>query len=74
MADTAFDADHCSQAIAAEGALPVIPSNPSRAFEYRLDKRLYAQRRLVECCFSKLERFRRVATHFESPLEIPLPS
>jgi transposase len=25
----------------------------------------YAQRHLVECCFSKLKQFRRVATRFE---------
>src|SRR3984893_18430262 len=29
------------------------------------DKHLYAQRHLVECCFSKLKQFRRVATRFE---------
>jgi transposase len=29
------------------------------------DKDLYAQRHLVECCFSKLKQFRRVATRFE---------
>jgi transposase len=30
MADTAYDADHLRQAIAAKGALAVIPNNPSR--------------------------------------------
>ena len=62
MADTAYDADHLRQAIAAKGALAVIPNNPSRALKYPLDKHLYAQRHLVECCFSKLKQFRRVAT------------
>lgn len=65
MADTAYDADHLRQAIAAKGALAVIPNNPSRALKYLLDKHLYAQRYLVECCFSKLKQFRRVATRFE---------
>jgi transposase len=65
MADTAYDADHFRQAIAKIGALAVIPNNPSRAQKYRLDKHLYAQRHLVECCFSKLKQFRRVATRFE---------
>ena len=45
--------------------LAVIPNNPSRALKYPLDKHLYAQRHLVECCFSKLKQFRRVATRFE---------
>ena len=65
MADTAYDADHFRQAIAAKGALAVIPNNPSRTRKHPLDKHLYAQRHLVECCFSKLKQFRRVATRFE---------
>jgi len=65
MADTAYDADRLRKAIAAKGALAVIPNNPSRALKYPLDKHLYAQRHLVECCFSKLKQFRRVATRFE---------
>ena len=44
MADTAYDADHLRKAIAAKGALAVIPNNPSRALKYPLDKHLYAQR------------------------------
>jgi transposase len=46
MADTADDADHLRQVIAAKGALAVIPNNPSRALKYPLDKHLYAQRHL----------------------------
>jgi transposase len=65
MADAAYDADHLRQAIADKGALAVIPNNPSRAKKHPLDKHLYAQRHLIECCFSKLKQFRRVATRFE---------
>jgi len=65
MADTAYDADHFRTAIAAKKAVAVIPNNPSRTFKYPLDKHLYAQRHLVECCFSRLKQFRRVATRFE---------
>jgi transposase len=43
----------------------VIPNNPSRAHKHPLDPHLYAQRHLIECCFSKLKHFRRVATRFE---------
>jgi transposase len=39
-ADTAYDADHLRKAIAAKGALAVIPNNPSRALKYPLDKHL----------------------------------
>ena len=62
MADTAYDADPLRQAIADKGAVAVIPNNPSRAKKYPVDMHLYAQRYLIECCFSKLKQFRRVAT------------
>ncbi len=65
MADTAYDADHLRQEIADKDALAVIPNNPSRTKKHPLDKHLYAQRHLVECCFSRLKQFRRVATRFE---------
>ena len=38
---------------------------PSIVYVSSLDKHLYAQRHLIECCFSKLKQFRRVATRFE---------
>jgi transposase len=65
MADAAYDADPLRQRIAAKGAIAVIPNTPSRARKYPLDKHLYAQRHLIEYCFSKLKQFRRVATRFE---------
>jgi transposase len=65
MADAAYDADHLRRKITEKGAIAVIPNNPSRARKYPLDKHLYAQRHLIECCFSKLKQFRRVATRFE---------
>ena len=65
IADTAYDADHIRQAIAEKGAQAVIPNNPSRSLKHPLDKHLYAQRHLVECCINKLKQFRRVATRYE---------
>jgi transposase len=65
MADTAYDSNKLRTIIAQKGALAVIPNNPSRARKYPLDEHLYAQRYLVECCFSRLKQFRRVATRFE---------
>ena len=52
MADTAYDSDKLRAIIAAKGAVAVIPNNPSRALKHPLDEHLYAQRQLVECCFS----------------------
>lgn len=65
MADTAYDSDALREAIAQKAALAVIPSNPSRAIKHPLDADLYAQRHLIECCFSKLKQFRRVAARYE---------
>lgn len=65
MADAAYDSDQLRQKIAEKGAIAVIPNNPSRALKHPVDLDLYAQRHLVECCFSKLKQFRRVATRFE---------
>ena len=65
MADAAYDSDQLRQAIADKGAIAVIPNNPSRAKKHPLDKHLYAQRHLVECCFNKLKHFRRIATRYE---------
>lgn len=65
MADAAYDSDCIRKIIADKGAVAVIPNNPSRARKYPLDKHLYAQRHLIECCFSKLKHFRRVATRYE---------
>lgn len=65
MADTAYDSNRLRKAIADKGAQAVIPNNPSRAKKYALDKQLYAQRYLIERCFSKLKQFRRIATRYE---------
>jgi transposase len=67
LADTAYDSDRLRKAIADKGAIAVIPNNPSRARKHPLDKHLYAHRHLVECCFSKLKQFRRVATRSSKP-------
>lgn len=65
MADTAYDSDIFREAVAAKNAIAVIPDNPSRSRKHRFDEHHYAQRHLIECCFSKLKQFRRVATRYE---------
>jgi transposase len=67
MADTAYDADHLRQAMPPRGRSPSFPTTRHGRSNIR-SKHLYAQRHLVECCFSKLKQFRRVATRFEKPL------
>jgi transposase len=65
IADTSYDSDELREDVADMGAQAVIPNNPSRSMKYPLDADLYKSRHLVECCFSKLKQFRRVATRFE---------
>jgi hypothetical protein len=74
IADAAYDADHIRDAVAEKGAEAVIPNNPSRSLKHPLDKHLYAQRHLVECCIGKLKHFRRVATRYEKPPATTSPS
>jgi transposase len=64
-ADAAYDSDQNRTAIAEAGAIAVIPNNPSRAAKHPLDRHLYKVRHLIECCFSKLKQFRRVATRYD---------
>ncbi len=64
LADTSYDSDKL-RSVAGKGALAVIPNNPSRVRKHSLDKHLYAQRHLVECCFFKLKQFRRIATRYD---------
>ena len=65
MADTAYDSDALRASIAALDAQAVIPNNPSRSIKHPIDQALYKERHLVECCFSRLKQFRRVATRYE---------
>lgn len=65
LADAAYDADHFRSLIADMDAIAVIPNNPSRAIKHIFDRHLYKERHLVECCFSRLKQFRRVATRYE---------
>jgi transposase len=78
LADAAYDADHFRAVAAAMDAVAVIPNNPSRTAKHPFDRQLYKERHLVECCFSKLKQFRRVATvtrnrHATTSLSSPSP-
>ena len=69
IGDTAYDADDIRAAIADKNAQAVIPNNPSRAKKHPLDEHLYKTRHLIECCFSKLKQFRRIATRYEKTVQ-----
>ena len=65
LADAAYDADPFRTIVVARGGRCVIPNNLSRATKHAFDRQLYKERHLIECCFSKLKQFRRVATRYE---------
>ena len=65
LADAAYDADRFRSLVAAMNAEAVIPSNPSRTAKHPFDQQLHKERHLIECRFSKLKQFRRVATRYE---------
>jgi transposase len=65
IADSGYDATRIFAAVRARGMKIVVAPNPTRAVKARLDRKLYALRYMVECCFHGLKRFRAVATRYE---------
>jgi len=65
VADTAYDSAELRKMVEANGNRSVIPSNPTRAQQYALDRYTYRERWLVEDFFRKLKRYRRIATRYE---------
>ena len=65
VADKAYGSSKIRQQIADEGALAVIPSKANAKHPIAHDKRLYAQRNVVERFFCKMKDMRRLATRFE---------
>jgi transposase len=74
IADTAYDADHLRNDIAAKKALAVIPNNPSRALKYPLDKHLYASAILWNAAFQNSSSSAASPPASKKPLEITEPS
>jgi transposase len=65
IADTGYDADRIVDAVRSKGMKPVICMNPMRKNRWRLDRKLYRRRYLVEVFFHDLKRFRAIATRYE---------
>ncbi len=68
LADTAYDSNAILEGLKTRDIKPVIPNRPERRNKRRLDKDLYSQRYLIECCFHSLKRCRRIATRFDKTL------
>lgn len=65
VADTAFDAAHLREALAARSIKAVIPSHPKRKIPYEIDRHQYRHRNLVERWFARIKQFRRIATRYD---------
>ena len=65
LADTAYDSNAIIDELKHREIKPIIPNRPERKKKRRLDKVLYRQRYLVECCVHALKKCRRIATRFD---------
>ena len=69
MAGAAYDADYLRAFIVDDlGATALIKQNPSRTGRPTIDWALYKKRHLVECFFSRIKRFRRIALRCEKTI------
>ena len=65
IADKAYDTDAILEAIAAAGALAVIPPKATRVHQRATDWHLYQQRHKIEILFGFMKHYRRVFARFE---------
>jgi len=65
IADKAYDSNAFIALINAAGSEPVIPPTKTRLEPHSYDRHAYRERHLVECLFSRLKQFRRIATRYE---------
>jgi transposase len=65
IADRGYDSDAFIACITAAGAQAVIPPRKTRREARPYDRHAYRERHLIECFFSRLKQFRRIATRYE---------
>ncbi len=65
VADRGYDSDPLVTALTARGTCAVIPPRRKRRHPRDYDVARYAQRHSIERLFSRLKRFRRVATRYD---------
>jgi len=65
IADKGYDSDAFIACIAGAGAQAVIPARKTRREPRFYDPHAYRERHLIECFFSRLKQFRRIATRYE---------
>jgi transposase len=65
IADKGYDSSALVACIQTTGAQAVIPSRKTRREQRPYDRYAYRERHLIECFFSRLKQFRRIATRYE---------
>jgi transposase len=65
IADKGYDSNAFIACIEMSGAQAVIPPRKTRLEKRAYDRHAYRERHLVECFFSRLKQFRRIATRYE---------
>ena len=65
LADNAFDVDWLLKDLDASGATAVIPPKANRKIQRDYDKEAYKWRHLVENDFTKIKKFRGIATRYD---------
>ena len=65
LADRGFDADDFRRTLGDQGVRACIPPRAGRRWPGRFSRRLYRQRHTVENFFSRIKRYRRIATRYE---------
>lgn len=65
LADKAYDTNELREWLKERGIKAVIPPKSNRKEEIECDFWLYKERHAVECMFSKLKHYRRIATRYE---------
>ena len=65
IADKSYDSNAVVACIEAARAQVVIPPRKTRLVQRAYDRHAYRERHLIECFFSRLKQFRRIATRYE---------
>lgn len=68
IADKGYDSNAFVEAIERTGAEAVVPPRSNRKTPRAYDEELYKERHRVECFFSKLKHYRRIATRYDKLL------
>ena len=65
LGDKAYDSTKIREFVESKKGIPNIPSRKNAKVPAPYDKELGKKRRIVECYFGRIKRFRRVATRYE---------